>query len=120
MVILIASGFGVEKRTSTLCIRDKWEIELKIQISKDDFYNICKIQQQTTTSSRLWKEFFWNKNIVRFCLILPRLKVEIHLHNCQLWRMCGEKNIDHTHVFWEHMKMRKYWDDVWPELTMIL
>lgn len=33
------------------------------------------------------------------------------------WWMCGEKN---THVFWECLKSRDYWDDVWAELTMIL
>lgn len=36
------------------------------------------------------------------------------------WRLCGEQNVGHTHVFWDCTKITRYWNDVWKEMGKIL
>jgi hypothetical protein len=49
---------------STKYIKEKWESEFNTYISDDDWQDMWKTHQ-TTTNSRIWREFSW-KNLVRF------------------------------------------------------
>ena len=98
VISVLYQSLVMSRGTSTLYIRDKLEIELKMKLTKDDWYNICKVQQ-TTNSSRMWKEFCW-KNTVRF-FNTPMAKSRFSSAQQPCWRLCGEKNVDHTHVFWK-------------------
>ncbi len=59
------------RENSTLYLKNKWESELNIDISDDDWYEMC-MTQCTTTSSQIWREFGW-KNLTRF-FITPQIK----------------------------------------------
>lgn len=105
------------KNRGTLYIRDRWVKESKILLSDEDWMIICDVQR-TTTSSRMWKEFCW-KNIVRF-FITPKSKNKSTLTQATCWRRCGEQCVGHTHIFWECVKVQKYWNDIGVVLEKVL
>ena len=88
-----------------------------MEISQEDWYNMCK-NQRRTTNSRMWKEFCW-KNLVRF-YITPKLKRRLSPVPQPCWRLCGEYDVDHVHVFWKCGKMTGFWNDVWEGIKSIL
>lgn len=105
------------RKNSTLYIRDKWEKELLVEISDDVWYDICETQL-TTTSSRNWKIFCW-KNIVRF-FITPKIKKASLSTHQPCWRLCGEQDVGHAHIFWQCTKITQFWNNIWEELGKIL
>lgn len=92
---------------STLYIKEKWERELKININIAEWNDMCEIQL-TTTNLRIWREFGW-KNLTRY-FIPPKLnsKQTGSEHFC--WRLCGEREANHTHIFWECQKLHCFWE----------
>ena len=102
---------------STLYIKEKWEKELKINITVEEWQSMCEAQH-TTTNSRIWREFGW-KNLTRF-FITPKLKSKQtgSQHSC--WRLCGEREANHTHIFWGCQKLNPFWENVHNIIKNIL
>ena len=88
-----------------------------MEISDEDWYNICETQC-TATSSRMWREFCW-KNIVRY-FVTPKVKAKMQARQQPCWRLCGVMDVDHEHIFWNCPKVNGYWHNVWSEIKKIL
>ena len=103
---------------STKYIKEKWESEFNTKISDDDWQDMWKTHQ-TTTNSRIWREFSW-KNLVRF-FITPKVKSKYNNTNLTCWRECGVKDAaDHSHIFWKCHKVFKFWGIVHETVQKIL
>ena len=48
------------KGKSTLYVKSKWEDELNVEISVEEWYDRCAIQQTSTRAQ--WRVFNWNKS----------------------------------------------------------
>uniref|UniRef100_A0A1A8CBK3 Reverse transcriptase domain-containing protein n=1 Tax=Nothobranchius kadleci TaxID=1051664 RepID=A0A1A8CBK3_NOTKA len=90
-------------------IKKKWESELQIEISQDEWHSMCRVQH-TSTSSRQWREYGW-KNLVRF-FITPQLKSKWTGQPQQCWRLCGHMNANHSHIFWQCGKVQPFWENM--------
>lgn len=111
---------SLQKRNgeSTLYVKLKWERELDITLSESDWHTMCRTQQ-TSTSSRSWREFGW-KNLIRF-FITPHIKNRQLGEQQQCWRQCGQMvNANHSHIFWSCGKIQAFWDGVLQILEEIL
>ena len=117
VISVLYQGLVRSRGNSTLYIRDRWVKESEMQLTEENWYNIWKVQQ-STTCSRMWREYCW-KNITRF-FITPRIKSKFSDTPQPCWRLCGEINVDHTHVFWECKKIKPYWEEIWGEMGKIL
>ncbi len=102
---------GLQKRNgiNSLYVRSKWELELNIKLSQSDWHSICRMQQ-TSTSSKRWRDF-GRKNLIRF-FITPHIKNKQIGEQQQCWRQCGQMSANHTHVFWACVKLQGFWDRV--------
>lgn len=105
------------RAVSTEYIKVKWEKELGIAITKEDWENICDIHA-SSTSSRTWREFCW-KCIVRF-FITPKIKAKQLGRPQQCWRQCGSAEADHSHIFWHCPCIKNYWVEVHSTIKDIL
>lgn len=81
---------------STFYIKEKWERELGVEITPNDWESIIDTQI-TTTNSQMWRDFSW-KNIVRY-FITPKIKSRQTGQPAVCWRECGHCPADHTHDF---------------------
>lgn len=117
LISKLYQGLVSNRRTSTLYIRDKCKKELLVEICDDEWYGICETQL-TTSSSRNGKIFCW-KNVVRF-FITPKIKRATSSVCQPCWRMCGEQDVGHAHIFWQCTKLSQYWDSIWEESGKIL
>ena len=90
-----------------------------MQIAEKDWYNICETQC-TASSSRVWREFCW-KNTIRY-FITPKIRGKVAAEKQPCWRLCGNIDADHEHIFWKWNcpKIDKYWDEVWSVIKEIL
>lgn len=43
LLSVLYQGLVMTQGISTVYFREKWETELKMEISKDDWYNVCKV-----------------------------------------------------------------------------
>lgn len=107
----------IRNRHSTKYIKEKWESELNINSSDEDWQNMVKMHY-TSTSSRNWREFSW-KNLVRF-FITPKVNSKQLSKNIPCWRDCGELNAGHAHVFWKCDKITQFWIMIHDSLQKIL
>ena len=105
------------KGNSTLYVKQKWEKELGVNISEEDWLHIWRTQQ-STASSRTWREHCW-KNIIRF-FITPKLRSKFVSVSQPCWRECGAVNVNHAHVFWLCPDIVQFWEDVHLILANIL
>ena len=64
MISALYQALGSSGGNSTVYIKEKWEKEIGIEITEDDWYTVCK-GQHSATISRIWREFGW-KNIEVF------------------------------------------------------
>lgn len=71
LISRLYSYLQLDRGLSTMYVKKRWEKEANIEISEDDWLNICRTQS-TTSSSGLWREFTW-KNTLRF-FITPNIK----------------------------------------------
>lgn len=64
---------GLQKQNgrNSLYVKSKWERELNIELTETDWHAMCTTQQ-TSTSSKRWRDFGW-KNIILFS-ITPHIK----------------------------------------------
>ncbi|XP_054872348.1 LINE-1 retrotransposable element ORF2 protein isoform X1 [Amphiprion ocellaris] len=102
---------------NTLDVKQKWEKELSVDISEEEWFNIWRIQQ-STTSSRIWREHCW-KNIIRY-FITPKITAKYVSRVQPCWRECGEVNVHHAHIFWLCHKLTPFWNDVHLTIVKIL
>lgn len=77
------------KADSTMYIKERWEKKLNIDITTEEWLNMCQTQC-TTTNSRTWREFGW-KNITHY-FITPKLKSKQTGTQQPCWRKCGERD----------------------------
>ncbi len=111
-------GVVMRRSTSTHYIKEKWEKESELQLTTEDWHNICNIQQ-TTTSSGIWRGFCW-KNTIRFFITLKTKSNFLRTQQI-CWRLCGEINAHHSHIFLGNVwKIKKHRDDLWIELKVML
>ena len=97
----------MERRgNTTLYARLKWERELGVNISEDEWLHIWRTHQ-STTSSHAWRLFCW-KNLIRF-FITPKFQNKYLSVPQPCWRKCGATNLDHSHVFWLCPKIINFW-----------
>ncbi len=90
---------------SSLYIKERWEKESGITISTEDWENICKLQWATSRSS-YWREFCWRNTIGFF--LTPKQK-NTFLGNSNCWRLCGSRDANHFHIFWDCSNIRSFW-----------
>lgn len=102
---------------TTNYIKTKWEKELGIVISPEEWTNAINTQI-TTTASQQWRDFSW-KNCVRF-FITPKLKSKQTGSQLQCWRECGQSMADHTHIFWGCPVLKSFWEDVHNTIREVL
>lgn len=74
--------------------------------------------QCTTTGSQIWREFGW-KNLTRF-FITPQIKSRQLKTQQPCWRLCGNQEGNHSHVFWCCCKLRPFWNVVNTTVNNIL
>lgn len=102
---------------STLYIKEKWENELKTNITVEEWQSMCEVQH-TTTNSRIWREFGW-KNLTRF-FITRKLKSKQTRSQHSCWRLCGEREANHIQIFWGCQKLNPFWENVHDIIKNIL
>lgn len=102
---------------STEYIRERWEKEGGVQITEEEWQDICSSQWKCT-KSHAWKEFCW-KNVARF-FITPHVKSHYDNGNSQCWRNCGCRVANHYHIFWACQNILKYWTDIHRAIQTIL
>ena len=107
---------GNEKYTTDY-IKEKWEKELDIKITEEDWIRMWTTHH-SSTNSRVWREFSW-KNLSRF-FITPKIKSRQIKKQMGCWRECGEVNADHAHVFWKCVKIQCFWEMINERLKKIL
>lgn len=117
IISAIYRGLNSHDKNSTNYIKGKWEKEFNMEITDDEWLNMWKIHQ-TSTSSRIWREFSW-KNLVRF-FITPKMKSKQLNRQQKCWRDCGEFDVDHSHVFWKCHKITVFWEMVCEELLQMM
>ena len=102
---------------STDYIKKKWEAELSTEITEKEWSQMWEFHQ-STTNSRIWREFSW-KNLIRF-FITPKIKSKQTKNTIQCWRECGNNNVDHTHIFWKCPKIENFWKTIHEQIQRIL
>lgn len=94
---------------TTLYVKQKWEKELGVNITEDEWLHIWRTQR-SATASRSWREHCW-RNVIGF-FFTPKMKSK-HLSVAQpCWRQCGAIHVDHSHVFWLCPKIEQFWVNV--------
>lgn len=119
LISRIYSALQLDRGHSTMYIKSRWEKEANIQLTEDDWVNICRTQS-TTSSSDLWREFTW-KNNLRF-FITPKIK-SLQTNNPehgQCWRRCGDMSAGHFHIFWDCPNISSYWVEVVTAISSII
>lgn len=99
-------GFMKKKSHSTEYVKNKWETEGNFVISKEEWYSCCDFQWKCT-NSYTWKEFGW-KCLIRF-FITPKQKAHFTGGDSKCWRLCGNQDASHWHIFWECPVIRNFW-----------
>lgn len=108
----------MERRGKTISyVNLKWERELGVKISDDEWSHIWRTQQ-SATSSRVWRLYCW-KNLIR-SVITPKTRSKYLSVPQPCWRKCGAINVDHSHVFWLCTNIEKFWEDVHLVIVGIL
>lgn len=107
------------KADSTSYIKHKGEKESGIQLTEEDWLEICE-SQATTANSRSLREFNW-KNLVHF-FIKPKLTAlqTGWRHEGRCWRQCGTSLANHFHTFSACPKIVPYLQGVRTHIHQIL
>ncbi|ROL05644.1 LINE-1 retrotransposable element ORF2 protein [Anabarilius grahami] len=104
-------------KNTTLYVKTKWESELKIVLTEEEWYQTCRLLQ-TPTNSQQWREFNW-KCFIRF-FITPYLKSKQLGIPQDCWRDCGSRDANHAHIFWTCPKIQPFWTIVNNTLQKVL
>ena len=103
------------KPDGTHYIKEKWEKESGLQISAENWENICTLQWEVTCSNS-WREFSW-KNVSRF--FRTPLQQRKLMPNVKCWRACGQIEANHFHVFWDCPVLETYWREVHTHMEAV-
>ena len=79
---------------------------------------VSNVRDAIYTNSLVWREFCW-KNLTRF-FITPKIKSRQLGVQQQCWRLCGNMEANHSHIFWNCTKIRSYWEKVNAVVKIIL
>ena len=69
------------------------------------------------TNSHSWREFA-RKRLIRF-FITPKQKTHFAGEDAKCWRLCGNQNANHWHIFWDCPVIRTYWSEIHKALETI-
>ena len=72
-------------------------------------------RQWKTTCSLSWREYGW-KNIVRYFITPAQQKSR----DTRCWRLCGENEANHFHIFWRCPCILPYWQELQKSMEKIL
>ena len=98
-------------------IKERWEVEMQQEISKENWELICS-EAHLVTSSNTWREFRW-KVLTRF-FRTPHIVAKMGpTHSNKCWRSCGAHIGNHLHIFWACPKLRPFWDEVYKVLAVV-
>uniref|UniRef100_A0A669AV81 Reverse transcriptase domain-containing protein n=1 Tax=Oreochromis niloticus TaxID=8128 RepID=A0A669AV81_ORENI len=76
------------------------------------------VSQHNSTSSRRWREYGW-KNVIRF-FITPHIKSKQLKTPQRCWRLCGDWDANHSHVFWKCKHIKPYWESIAVTMKRVL
>lgn len=102
------------KADNTEYVKERWEREATIEMSRDEWGEINEYQWKTTNSSA-WKEFGW-KNTLRFFQTPAQRKYG----DTTCWRSCGVDAASHFHIFWGCSLIKPFWADIIKVIDEIL
>ena len=105
-----------ELKENNLDIKEKWEIEMNITISDEQWENSCE-QGHRITNSPNWREFGWKIKMRYFRT--PLIMSKWSNTSAQCWRGCGKVG-NHTHIFWDCPKLTQYWQKIQREIKTCL
>lgn len=116
VVSKIYNAIQLSKKDNTDYIRKKWENEVRVAISQENWEKICQMQWFSTGSST-WREFCW-KNIVRFFITPIQKRHQGNGDAC--WRLCGTNGANHFHIFWDCLVIKPYWEAIHKHIKDVL
>ena len=94
-----------------------WENELNINITEEDWENMC-FNTWKTTNSQFWREFSWKLQIRYF--ITPMIQSKFNSNIAPgCWRKCGESKANYTHILYSCPVLEEYWSAVKEEMGKI-
>lgn len=99
-------------KNDNMDIKEKWELEMNVVISDEQWVNSCKRGHKLTSSSN-WREFGWKLKMRYFRT--PQITSKWSNTSRQCWRGCGMIG-DHTHIFWDCPILSNYWQNVQEEI----
>lgn len=102
-------GLLTKKPYTTEYIKNKWEKEGQLDITKEEWLNYCEILWRCT-SAHTWREFAW-KCLIRF-FTTPKKKFYYTGEDPKCWRGCGDQDANHWHVFWKCPGLQNFWSGV--------
>lgn len=116
IIARLCKGFIMKKSHSTEYIKNKWEKEGNFVISNEE-WSVCCDFQWKCTNSHVWREFGW-KCLARF-FTTPKQKAHFTGEDSKCWRVCGSREANHWHVFWECPVIRYFWEEIHEALESI-
>uniref|UniRef100_A0A3Q0RGC2 Uncharacterized protein n=1 Tax=Amphilophus citrinellus TaxID=61819 RepID=A0A3Q0RGC2_AMPCI len=97
---------------STSYIKEKWEKELDIIITHEDW--AIKIDtQNTTTNSQVWRDFSWKNSVSYFITPIQKSK-QTDLPPACCWE-CG-----YSYIFWSCPVLKYFWEGIHSSVKEIL
>lgn len=109
--------FQVNKSKNTWYVKKKWEKETGTLIDDEEWDSIYKMQRKTTCSPN-WREFGW-KNVICFFITPPPKKKHQNI-GISCWRLSGNSDATHYHLFWTCPKVTQFWLEVHKCLEKVL
>ena len=116
-ISVIYSSLMASKNNSTIYVKNKWEKELDEDIPEEVWDDMWE-KHQTTTQSKDWREFTW-KNQIRY-FITPQIKNKQLRSQQPCWRKCNHMNPNHTHVFWNCVKVQPFWQIIRTAINEVI
>ena len=109
------NAIQLSKQGNTEYIKRKWEKEIGVKISQENWEKICQLQW-LSTGSNTWREFCW-KNITRFFVTPIQKRHQGSGDAC--WRLCGSIGANHFYIFWDCQAMRSYWEEIHKHINNV-
>lgn len=98
-------------------IRGRWEAEANMDISRDDWHDVCT-EAHMVTNSNTWREFKW-KIITRYFKTPAIVSKMGPQYPSSCWRNCGAHIANHTLIFWLCPKLSVFWREVFSALNEV-
>lgn len=95
----------------------KWENELHINITEEEWIDVCT-NTWKTTNSLVWREFSWKVQIRYFKTPIVQSKYNNEI-TASCWRNCEENNANYTHILYSCSVLKQFWSKVREEMDNI-